>query len=50
MKCCRRVIKNTINQNVEIGDTQSICLDLFDKVEGGCDNSLKILGTKTEIQ
>ena len=46
MKCCRRVIKDTVDQNVEIGDTQCITLDIVDEIEGSGDNGLKVLRTK----
>jgi hypothetical protein len=47
LQCCRRVIKDTIDQNIEIGDTQSISLDI-NEVESGGDNSLKILREKPD--
>jgi hypothetical protein len=50
VKCCRRVIKDTVDQNVEIGDTQCISLDIVNEVEGSGDNSLKVLRTKTCFQ
>jgi len=46
VKCCRRVIKDTVDQNVEIGDTQCITLDIVDEIEGSGDNGLKVLRTK----